>query len=179
MEKRADFGSVYKDFWKRAFDFSGVSSLREYWLPVGLHLGLLLFALVWYLFFKEKNDFTIPFWIVIIYLVIAIVPFVALTVRRLRDTGFSGLWALLLLFVGAGTCVVLALCAAGSGFIPAASVFDPQTNTAAALYGPPPISSSEDSRNTEAADVESSSFDPKTNTAAPLYGPPPTQSVDE
>ena len=158
MENKKSFREIYKEFWARAFDFKGQSSLREYWLPVGFHIGLLIFALAYYLIVQPKGGSALPFWIVMVYLLIALVPFIALTIRRLRDTGLSGLWALLLLFVGAGTFVVLALCAAGSGFVP----FPEQ---AVCLYGPPPI--------------ESTSFDPRNNTVPALYGPPLTEAPEE
>ena len=140
----------YRDFWKRSFDYKGTSDRWEYWIPVGIHLGLMLLLIIYYLVAQDKGWPGFPFWIVLLFQLIAVIPFVALTVRRLKDTGMSGLWAVLLLFVGAGTCVVLAFCAADSGFTPG-------WNRPGALYGPPPIES----------------IDPTTETPAPLYGPPP------
>ena len=95
MDNKPGFGRAYTDFWKRSFDYRGACSLREYWMPVGLHLGLTALLVLFYLL-----KWNIPFWILLIYLLLSLIPFVALTVRRLRDTGLSGLWALLLLFVG-------------------------------------------------------------------------------
>lgn len=189
MKEKAGFLTVYKDFWKRAFDYRGLSTLREYWLPVGFHLGLSLFLVIYYLLADQNGWSPLPFWIVLVFLLVGLIPFVALTVRRLRDTGLSGLWALLLLFVGVGTCVVMALCAAGSGFTavlntpvnlygppPMESTFDPESNVPDDLYGPP------------ATDFESSEnvpeplygppetdFDPSENQTPTLYGPPPTE----
>ena len=155
MDSRPGFGKAYIDFWKRSFDYQGVSSLREYWIPVGLHLALTVLAAAYYVLGDRSDWPGLPFWILIGFLILGLVPFLALTVRRLRDTGMSGLWALLLLFVGAGTCVVLALCAAGSGFLP-------ETERPVSLYGPPPVEST---------------FDPQETTPAPLYGPPPAGDI--
>lgn len=168
MDNKPGFGRAYIEFWKRSFDYRGTSSLREYWMPVGLHLGLTALLVLFYLL-----KWNIPFWILLIYLLLSVIPFVALTVRRLRDTGLSGLWALLLLFVGAGTCVVLALCAAGSGFLPG-------ENRPVNLYGPPPIETAFDPSEMPVEDIygpppSEEAFDPTKETAAQLYGPPPTQ----
>ena len=177
MDKKPGIGRVYIDFWKRSFDYKGVSSLRDYWIPVGLHLGLTALAAAIFVIGNANFWPSLPFWILTGFLILGLIPFVALTVRRLRDTGLSGLWALLLLFVGAGTCVVLALCAAGSGFLPeierpvnlygpppVETTFDPQDMTVEDIYGPPP--------------TEDTDIDPTTETPAPLYGPPPTQGGD-
>ena len=144
----------YRDFWKRAFDYRGVSNRREYWIPVGIHMGLTVLLVIYYVLVKTNGwGNSLPFWILLIFLLITVIPFIALTVRRLKDTGMSGFWAFLLLFVGAGTCIVLALCAAGSGYYPG---MDEPVN----LYGPPPFES----------------IDPTREIPAPLYGPPPFES---
>ena len=170
MDNKPGFGRAYTDFWKRSFDYRGACSLREYWMPVGLHLGLTALLVLFYLL-----KWNIPFWILLIYLLLSLIPFVALTVRRLRDTGLSGLWALLLLFVGAGTCVVLALCAAGSGFLPG-------ENRPVNLYGPPPIETAFDPSEMPGEDISGpppseETFDPTKETAAQLYGPPPSEET--
>ncbi len=119
MNGSSGFASSYISFWKRALEYKGLSTLREYWQPVGLNIGLAALAVFFYVLSLNGSGWAkIPFWVLTAYLIVSFVPFVALTVRRLRDTGMSGLWALLLLFVGAGTCVVLCLCAAGSSVLP-------------------------------------------------------------
>lgn len=195
MDRKADFWNVYKDFWKKSFDFQGSATLREYWLPTALHLGILALAVVFYLVFKPEgwNLSAIVFYLILVYLLIGLLPWVALTLRRIRDTGLSGLWALLLLFVGAGTFVVLALCAAGHGapspVQPSVALygpppieessFKPSDNMTPTLYGPPATQPQTKEKETEAeteAETETATaFDPSNNTAAPLYGPPPSQ----
>lgn len=189
MEKKT-FSASYRAFWKRIFDYKGSSSLREYWQPVGLHLGLSLAALILWLLYQNNNELrwlSIPFWILLAFLIVSLVPFVSLTVRRLRDTGMSGLWALLLLFVGAGTCVVLALCAGGSGFFPGqnrpvnvygppewfegTTAFDPSQNEPVDVYGPPEWF--DGTKEEEPGSVpETPDFDPENNEPVAVYGPP-------
>ena len=115
----SSFASSYASFWKNGFNYKGISTLQDYWQPVGLHIGLAALAVFFYVLSLNGSGWAkIPFRILAAFLIISFVPFVALSVRRLRDSGMSGLWALLLLFVGAGTCVVLCLCAAGSSILP-------------------------------------------------------------
>ncbi len=153
----------YRDFWKRTFDYRGMSNRREYWIPVGFHMGLTVLLLIYYILAKTNGwGNSVPFWILLIFLLITIIPFVALTVRRMKDTGMSGFWSFLLLFVGAGTCIVLALCAAGSGYYPG---MDDPVN----LYGPPEWF--EPSRQQLETD-DTKPLDPSQNIAEPLYGPP-------
>ena len=204
MKRETSFSSSYSAFWKKIFDYKGTSSLREYWQPVGLHIGLCVLAVIFYVLSRNESEwFRIPFWILTVYLVISFVPFVALTVRRLRDTGMSGLWALLLLFVGAGTCVVLCLCAAGSSFLPwnnrpvnvygppewfQTSAFDPANNEPIDVYGPPSFDPSEtesddfnasSSEDTEEETSTEKEFDATENIPAPVYGPPEWFGITE
>lgn len=177
MQEKSSFGTAYREFWKRSFDYKGTTSLRDYWMPVGFHMGLLLLALE-ILVARDKGAPTIPFWIIIAFSFISLIPFVALTVRRLRDSGLSGVWALLLLLVGAGTCIVLTLCALSSGFAPGENLLPD-------LYGPPPIESTQEvteasTRRETEPETESNTETgpeilPSENIAVPLYGPPPTE----
>ncbi|MBQ7147016.1 MAG: DUF805 domain-containing protein [Lachnospiraceae bacterium] len=172
MQKKKSFWVIYREFWTRVFDYKGTSSLRDYWLPIGLHAVLLLFVLHRYLVFREKGGSLLLFWIVLGFLFLTLPPFVSLTVRRLRDTGLSGIWALLLLFAGAGTCVVLALCAAGSGFIPG-------SNLAPALYGPPPWESSMAHEESLTKEIEKMTTDALKESTDPLRSETAADSTPE
>ena len=181
MDRKSGFWSVYKDFWNRKWDFKGTSTLREYWLPTALHLGILALAAVIYLLFTPRgwSPAAVILCLLLLYLFIMLIPSVALTVRRIRETGLSGVWALLLLFVGAGTFVVLALCAAGKG-IP------PEIQPSVALYGPPPIEKTSFSPSENVTPtlygpppIEKTSFSPSDNVTPTLYGPPVTQPQKE
>ena len=176
MEKKG-FGKTYIDFWKRSIDYKGTSDRREFWLPVGLHIALTAAAIVLWLICRDNDDLnwlSIPFWILLVFLFVTLIPFVAVTVRRLRDTGLSGLWAFLLLFVGAGTFVVLALCAGSSGFYPGnnrpVNVYGPPpwydvTTVPEPLYGTPAWDETDPAEKTPA-------FDPSRNEPVDVYGPP-------
>lgn len=152
MQESLSFREAYRRFWKRTFDYRGSSGREEYWIPVTFHIILLSLAVS--LFFAGLYfDFsTLPAFVILAYLLVTLVPGISLTVRRLHDTGRKGVWAWLLLAVGAGTVIVLLLCSgAGSGF-------DPFGNAPVSLYGPPPW--------------ESDDFDPSRNETVALYGPP-------
>ena len=176
MEKKS-FGKIYIDFWKRAFDYKGTSDRREFWLPVGFHIALIVLAVLLWLVGKDRDTLhwlNVPFWIFLVFLFLTLLPFVAVTVRRLRDTGMSGLWAFLLLFVGAGTFVVLALCAGSSGFYPGGNrpvnVYGPppwydETTVPEPLYGTPSWDETDPA-------AETPEFDPENNLTAPVYGSP-------
>ena len=82
-----------KNFWKRAFDFSGRSSRREYRAGM-LHTILLAVpGISIILLGVMTNDHTVMFSGVALHLLIGllwIVPFIALCVRREHDLGRNG-----------------------------------------------------------------------------------------
>ena len=184
MQEALSFGEAYRRFWKRAFDYRGSSGREEYWIPVTFHIILLSLAVS--LFFAGLYfDFsTLPAFVILAYLAVTLVPGLSLTVRRLHDTGRKGVWAWLLLAVGAGTVIVLLLCSgAGSGFDPFGNApvslygpppwesddFDPSRNENEDVYGPPEWFSREE---TEEPEETSESFDPTMNIPVLVYGPP-------
>ena len=87
----------------------------------------------------------------LLYLGLSLIPWIALTVRRLRATGKSGWWTLLLLFLGVGQIILLFLCTIGSGI---AGAFTPDLNVPTGIYGPPEM------------------LDPSNNQNGDVYGPP-------
>ncbi|MBQ7971946.1 MAG: DUF805 domain-containing protein [Lachnospiraceae bacterium] len=152
---------AYKNMWRNTFDFKGRSTRKEYWIPVAIHAVLMILAALslWVGIYLTYSF--VVFWVCIavtvvlcLYQVVALLPMVSLTVRRLRDGGKSAWWSVLLLFVGVGTVMVLFLCAGGSAF-----AFCVAANTPVALYGPPPIE-----------------YRPEENVPEEVYGPPPTES---
>ena len=115
--------SAYKKFWTRYADFSGRSSRSDYWwvvlcnflitLPFSLIalFGFLipLFSEVYYAgLYDYEPDFSgamagaglavFIMFLLTIYWLATIVPYLAITVRRLRDAGFH--WAFIFLGVG-------------------------------------------------------------------------------
>ena len=152
MREPLSFGEALRSFWKRTFDYRGSSGREEYWIPTTFHIILLCTAVSSF-FAALYFEFTvIPSFVLLAYLAVSLVPFLSLTVRRLHDTGRKGLWAGLLLFIGAGTVIVLLLCSSAS------SAFAPDFNQPAPLYGPP--------------EWFESDFDPASNQNVDVYGPP-------
>ena len=92
-------------------DFSGRASRQEFWMFV---LFNLLFAMAWAfvaglltgLFggsFDQESRLIFMYKLIAIYYAVTTVPAMAVGVRRLHDTGQSGLWAL---FIIAGLEIV-------------------------------------------------------------------------
>lgn len=142
------------EMWKRIFDYKGRSGIKEYWIPFALN-AVLAVIIVLCLFIKET--FMLPFMAyaaiaAAAYLAVSLIPFISLTVRRLHDAGKSGKWYLLSFILGIGAVIVIIMCAGK------ADTFDPYSNFAAGVYGPPP-------------DYEDN-YDPSENLNADVYGPP-------
>lgn len=76
----------YLDFWKRSFDFSGGSSRKDFWLTALVN-------------FVVATILTVisPIVYMVFYLA-TLIPSIALTIRRLRDGGFSP-WLFLTIFI--------------------------------------------------------------------------------
>lgn len=154
----------YLDLWRRAFDYKGISTLREFWLPFGIHAALA--AVMALLFLIGGYAANIAAFILAAFLIISAVPFAALTVRRLHDVGKSGWWYFLWFGLGIGAVVLMVILAcSGGGF----SVFD---NAAVCVYGPPP--SDYNPTSTEETDIN---FDPEDNIEVNVYGPPPMEEI--
>ena len=218
MEKKdANFFSAQKRLWAGIFNYKGRSTRKEYWFAFLFHfvLGVLAFfgMLISSAIFLLQ-DFVdasillnivhfillIPAVLILIYLGLSIIPWIALTVRRLRDAGKSGWWTILLLFVGIGHIILLILCALGSAVVGVAffaanniqpSVygppewFDPSYNSNEGIYGPPgpdiydPVNNqNEDVYGPPEWFDEGDDFDPSINDSEPLYGPPPFDEDD-
>ena len=90
---------AYKKFWKGYVDFTGRSTPSDYWFAYSAHV-LIFFA--WYLLLAvfermaaetgSSDLFTIGVILLLIFFaygVAAILPGIAITVRRLRDAGYN------------------------------------------------------------------------------------------
>ena len=90
---------AYKKFWKGYDDFTGRSTPSDYWFAYSAHV-LIFFA--WYLLLAvfermaaetgSSDLFTIGVILLLIFFaygVAAILPGIAITVRRLRDAGYN------------------------------------------------------------------------------------------
>ena len=88
---------AYKKFWKGYDDFRGRSTPSDYWFACSAHL---LIFFTWYLLLAVfqgmavdetsllRNEVIFLF-IFFVYGVAAILPGIAITVRRLRDAGYN------------------------------------------------------------------------------------------
>ena len=92
---------AYKKFWKGYVDFTGRSTPSDYWFAYSAHL---LIFFTWYLLiavFERMESETgssglfaisvILFLIIIVFCIAAVLPCIAIAVRRLRDAGYH--WA--------------------------------------------------------------------------------------
>ncbi|RZI48495.1 DUF805 domain-containing protein [Lactococcus kimchii] len=96
---------AYKNFWKDSFSFRGRTERKTFWPAMFVHLILLAVLLNFYHFFTTLNTLYLPlFWQALgtfciylfgIYIVVSFLPYLAITVRRLRDADFP--WALIFL----------------------------------------------------------------------------------
>lgn len=160
MGNEVTFFGAFKDMWARIFDYSGVSGRKQFWLPFALHAVIALIAsgliLVSLMVDRGGLFFCLAAFILIGYLVLSIIPWISLTVRRLRDSGRSGWWTLLVLIFGIGMIILLVLCTSASTIYNYKSTgsFNPYYNEPVAVYGPPEY------------------FNPSNNEPEDVYGPP-------
>lgn len=159
-EKKPGFFKCIGLLWKGIFDYKGKSGLREFWFPflfnaifVVLATILLVLAAVF-----EALVLDILAGILLIHPLVSTIPFIALTVRRLRDAGKSGWWMCLIFIVGVGYIALLVLCAGVGTAVNVLNTvdFDPSVNIQEDIYGPP----------------EMFDYDPEYNIEETIYGPP-------
>lgn len=108
--------------YRRYVQFEGRSGRREYWIYLLFYLiSCAVLSIVDNMMFGASRAITSgPGWsmdggfqpLTSIFAVISLVPGIAVTVRRLHDTGKSGWWALVGLIPLIGWIWVLVLCAA-------------------------------------------------------------------
>ncbi|MEY4351922.1 MAG: hypothetical protein RLZZ609_163 [Cyanobacteriota bacterium] len=95
----------FVEAWQRAFDYAGRSSRPAYWwfYLANLIVGFLLALLV------NVSDFF--FKILVIYVVASVLPSLAVTIRRLRDSGKPWPWIFISFvpFIG-GVWLIILLC---------------------------------------------------------------------
>lgn len=143
MENNIKFGQIFLQFWTRIFDYKSVSSVKEYWITTIfqgaiLAIGFVILGIGTYLYnnghIYSKKCYMIPVIIIIVYSIASILPWIALNIRRLHDTGKSGWWTLLVGLVGIGLAILLLLCSLKSR-----ESFDPFYNENVSVYGPPEL----------------------------------------
>ena len=128
---------AYKKFWKGYVDFKGRSTPSDYWFACSAHL---LIFFTWYLLLAvfermvaetgSSDLFTIGVILLLIFFaygVAAVLPGIALTVRRLRDAGYNlpYIFIPLIPFVGIFIFIFL-LCQPTKVEVPLNNVDNPQ-----------------------------------------------------
>ena len=166
MNEKIGFFKALGLMWKNIFNYKGKANRREYWFPVLFNTIIIGIAVIM-LILTDEYEFDAPgpvfetiTWVLVAYLIISIIPFISLTVRRLHDAGKSGWWTCLLLAVGAGTIWVLLMCTSivsDTGSVASfVNRFDPFFNMQENVYGPPPWDD----------------YNPADNGNVDVYGPP-------
>ena len=102
----------YLDSWKRAFDFSGRSRRREFWIP--LIINILIYCIMLCLLSateafstRSSSSGDIIFKIFWVYYLLYIIPLLSLIIRRLHDMGKSGWWYFISLIPLVGTILLI------------------------------------------------------------------------
>ncbi len=133
--KKFNMFTAYAEMFKRYADFSGRSTQSEFWYVYLIHIIMEIIVIGFTFFAIAFSETYCPDWVVpslviisiitIIYGLAAAVPWVALGIRRLHDTGKSGWFYMLNLIPEVGGIIFLVLC-----------IFDSQPGTN--KYGPNP-----------------------------------------
>jgi len=105
---------AYLEFWRRTFDFTGKTVRSRYWQAIGLELILRLFFIfvvpLAVVFCSDLTAIEIYTAIQLVYNLYGLCFFVALlsmTVRRLRDAGYSAKTLFWFLLPGIGAVALL------------------------------------------------------------------------
>lgn len=122
--------------WSNTFNYKGKSSRSEFWIPFLFHIfiSIISFVLVFFSFRIGELAFLprILALVLSVYLLVSLIPWISLTVRRLRDAGKSVWWILLVFALGIGLIVLAVFCTASSIIS-----FSPALNEPEIIYGPP------------------------------------------
>ena len=85
--------SWYLLAWQRATEFSGRSRRKEYWYFQLFNGIVMIFIALFAIAFSDQGKpAPIPFGLMAVYGLVVFIPSLAVTVRRLHDTGRSGWW---------------------------------------------------------------------------------------
>ena len=104
----------YLQAWRRYAAFSGRTTRREFWGFLLVHILIILVFSFLERHFAVANPEICFGWYTALYLMVMLIPGLAITVRRLHDSGLRGWWVLLLIVPLVGWLIVLLLAARGS-----------------------------------------------------------------
>lgn len=123
--------------WHKYAQFSGRSRRKEYWMftLVNIIVDTLLYGVGTIAFLDRSTILGVLVFLVLgVYSLAALIPGLAVSVRRLHDTHKSGWW-LLLCFIPLGGLVVLAFCCIDSDPGPNQFGPNPKLTMAPAVIG--------------------------------------------
>lgn len=193
--KKDSISAAYFSMWKNIFNYKGKATKREYWVPFFVHLILIVITMLLVIWLDSFYMDPLPLFIVTlaltVFLVISIIPWIALCVRTARSFGGASWWRILLFAVGVGAVLfVISVFSWTSDYIPEInrpetvygppewyedgtdpdSSYDPEDNILEDVYGPPEWFG-ESGGDTDDVSV-SETYDPSENEATTVYGPP-------
>ena len=96
----------YIEFWKRAFDFKGVASRKQYWMAVLFNAIVLFIISFIMLIFTDGDEGGAVDIISGIYSLAMLIPSISISVRRLHDHNMSGLLYLISLIPAVGSIII-------------------------------------------------------------------------
>lgn len=193
--KKESNTEAYFSMWKNIFNYKGKATKREYWVPFIVHLILIAAAVLLVIWLNSYYSQPLPLFIVVVvlfaFLLVSIIPWIALCVRTARSFGGASWWRILLFAIGAGAVIfIFVFFLANAEYVPdinrpesvygppgwyedgtvSGSSFDPAENEPEAVYGPPEWFGEDE---TDAVEVSASeSYDPENNIIEDVYGPP-------
>ena len=92
----------YFRIWANIFDYKSRTKRKDFFID--LVLSIVVLSILFYLCFKVTP------WLLFAFFIHLIFPLIPLVVRRVRDTGNSPLWCLLLLLGSIGILPLFILC---------------------------------------------------------------------
>jgi uncharacterized membrane protein YhaH (DUF805 family) len=111
------FGAAVSSVFSKYATFSGRARRSEYWWWILFTVIIAVIAAVADngLGLKIAKDSSLTYgWISVVAWLVLLLPTIAVTFRRLHDTGRSGWWWLLSLICGIGAIIVLIFCVSDS-----------------------------------------------------------------
>lgn len=141
----APWGAAFRRFWKKGFTFSGRASRAEFWRSWVLTAGVLMVVYVVAGILRllpgaqDGGFLLIP--VALLYALVAVIPSIAVTVRRLHDTNQSGAAFFVSLIPFVGGLILLVMLAQparreGARFdLPSSASVPPVTPASASSYG--------------------------------------------
>lgn len=88
--------NAYIKFWKNTFNYKGRTNIKNFWIPQGFNIGLLILFMLLVMIGKNIIILTIAK-VMIGFIIISLIPEISLMVRRYRDSGTPVYYFLIIL----------------------------------------------------------------------------------